>query len=252
MEVINMGQPQVIDNPLAAGLTEAGRGIAGGIEGAAESNVEAQKFRLDQQNLKNKYQVELARIQHKQDEEDYKHTQSTLERLGIMKDKDPDKYNLLMQSKHGKELIRHVKSVDPDSVNEDAENPADQLIVPGLREQASQKLDEIKLEYANAVKSGKPVPLPLKQAFDAIQIHGQDELSQAIGEAAKNPTSADLDTFRKLVQNQLDMRKEFKAQQAKQQQQQQGGQAGGGQGGQGNPTADALNQQDPLGILNGK
>ena len=247
-EVIDMGTmsaPRA--NPLGQGLEAGAANLAQGIEQAGQTKMKAQEFAL-QQKVKdkiaqNKYQVELSRLKHQQENEDYKHTQTTLKQLGMLKDQDPGKYALLMSSPHGKELLKHIKSVDPDSVDDDATNPADKLILPGIKEQASQKLDQIKLDYANAVRSGKPVDPYLKQSFDAINQHGQDDLSSAIAEAAKNPASADPDTFKKLVQNQLQMRKEMKAQQ----QQQQGGQGGTPTAGQGNPTADAT--KDPLGIL---
>ena len=244
-DVINLGQFGDPHPSPMHGLADAFKTVADQKEQEKEFSMQMIKSKQEQKYHQNRLAVELAKMDHEQEETDYKHTQTTLKQLGMLKDQDPGKYALLMASPHGKEILKHVKSVDPDSVDDDATNPADKLIVPGIKEQASQKLDQIKLDYANAVRSGKPVDPYLKQSFDAINQHGVDDLSSAISEAAKNPTSADPEQFRKLVQNQLQMRKEFKAQQ----QQQQGGQGGTPTAGQGNPTADALNQQDPLGIM---
>jgi hypothetical protein len=203
-DVINFG---VLDDPLK-GLPDA---IAHGQDIALKKK-QAKTSEMNAKNRQMMLQAELAKIQRQNDDDDYKHTQTSLKQVAALKDSDPLKYAQFMASDNGKEFLTHVKKIMPEVVNDDTKNPVDKLNLYGYspKELASQKINQIKVDYLTAVKSGKPVDPNLTKAYQAIQTHGSDDLASAFADASKMTSSVDQASLAANVKSQLALRQQMR------------------------------------------
>lgn len=234
--VVDLGQ---FDAPRPNPL---GQGLAAGADNLAQGITASAKIGATATNNANRLRSALARAEKQKDDEDYKHTETTLNHLGIMAEDDPTGYARLMASDQGKELIKHVGKIMPDFINPDATNPIDKINLSGFgfKDQAQKMLEDQKKKILADPNSDPKIKAKMASLDTA-------KAARAVQNASKDTKwmGADASTKNQLVSQYMALENNANSSVQKQQPM------------QSNPTAAALAPQgssssnnDPLGILN--
>lgn len=151
------------------------------------TSIAGMKNATDLKKEADKKSYESLKLQKQGEDMDFKHAQKLLEDHTMATAyMDPQKKAEYDAAGHGEQIDKAIANglgISPKDVPE--LSPIDVI---------KNSLNKTKADYIAAVRSGKPVPKPLQDAFNAIQTHGVDDTAIAVHMAASDPRFLSLTT----------------------------------------------------------